>query len=137
RKSCSVCLHEQHRLRQNASSDSATITCFAGLSETLVPVRHQGETIGFLQTGQVRLSTPTPERFEKIAKQLTDWGADFDREELRETYFATEPVSPERYSSMISLLQTFANHLELVANQIVVQTENSEPPLIRKAKAFI
>ncbi len=137
RKSCAACLHEQHRLRQSIDDGPATITCFAGLSETLVPVRHQGEAIGYLQTGQVRLAPPTNEQFEKVAKQLTAWGADFEREELKEAYFAAEPIAPERYSAMVSLLETFADHLEVITNQIVVQTENAEPPLVKKAKAFL
>jgi AraC-like DNA-binding protein len=39
--------------------------------------------------------------------------------------------------SVARLLQIFAEHLALVGNQIVVQEENAEPPVITRAKAFI
>ena len=38
---------------------------------------------------------------------------------------------------MVKLLQIFAQHLSMVSNQIVVQQENAEPPVITRAKEFI
>src|SRR5690606_2068634 len=52
-------------------------------------------------------------------------------------YYASPVLPAERYESMISLLTHFADHLELVTNQIVVQSENAEAPIIQKARKFI
>ena len=38
---------------------------------------------------------------------------------------------------MGKLLGIFASHPGMIANQIVVQEENEEPPMIRRAKSFI
>jgi YesN/AraC family two-component response regulator len=37
----------------------------------------------------------------------------------------------------VKLLEIFATHLSELSNQIVVQQENAEPPMITKAKQFI
>lgn len=136
RKSCSACLQVQQQLRTDTGGP-VTFTCFAGFSETVVPVQHRGATVGFLQTGQVRLKPATREQFEKICTQLTAWGATTNRNDLEQAYFETPAISEERYQSMVALLKQFADHLELVTNQIVVQSENGEAPLIRKAREFI
>ena len=39
--------------------------------------------------------------------------------------------------AMLRLLATFAQHLSLISNQLLVQQVNAEPPIITKAKAFI
>jgi YesN/AraC family two-component response regulator len=38
---------------------------------------------------------------------------------------------------MVRLLEIFALHLSMVANQILVQKQNNEPPVIAKARKFI
>jgi AraC-like DNA-binding protein len=37
----------------------------------------------------------------------------------------------------VKLLSIFAEHLEIVSNQIAIQRDNAEPPMITKAKDFI
>ncbi len=38
---------------------------------------------------------------------------------------------------MLKLLEIFAQHLSLVSNQLAIQQENAEPPMISKAKQFM
>lgn len=137
RKGCAACLGMQQKLTEDVDTDPATTTCFAGFSETVVPIHHQGEAIGFLQTGQVRMAPATRAGFEAVHQKLTGWGSTIDRSELEKAYYATPAISPERYESMVALLKQFANHLELVTNQIVVQSDHAEPPLIQRARKFI
>jgi AraC-like DNA-binding protein len=61
----------------------------------------------------------------------------FDENVLREAYFGTRVVSREQHSAAVKLLTIFAEHLEIVSNQIVIQRDNAEPPMITKAKEFI
>ena len=56
---------------------------------------------------------------------------------LRRAYFETRVVSREQHSAAVKLLAIFAEHLELVSNQIVIRRENAEVPMIMKAKNFI
>ena len=50
-KSCSACLQLQQRVEDEASQAPATIQCFAGLSESAVPVRWGENGGGDRQTG--------------------------------------------------------------------------------------
>jgi AraC-like DNA-binding protein len=62
---------------------------------------------------------------------------DLDRPKAREAYFQTPVVSQKKIDSVTGLLSTFADHLSMKSNQIAVQTANSEPPVITRAKQFI
>ena len=62
--------------------------CPNGLCDTVVPVRLGDRVIGFLQTGQVFRKKPTQSQFEKVAKQVRDWGVEVD--------FATDQPDVEK-----------------------------------------
>jgi ligand-binding sensor protein len=55
---CAACLEVQRKLTEKTVRRSRTRTCFAGLSDSAVPVRVGDQLIGFLQTGQVLLKQP-------------------------------------------------------------------------------
>ena len=65
------------------------------------------------------------------------WGVPATGQELKEAYFGTRVMSPPEHQSAINLLTIFAQHLSIISNQIVVQQENSELPVVTKAKAYI
>lgn len=114
-----------------------TTVCYAGLYETVVPLRLGSRLIGFLWTGQVFQRKPTEPQFRRTLKLLSSWGTKLDENVLREAYFGTHVVSREQHSAAVKLLTIFAEHLEIVSNQIVIQRDNAEPPMITKAKEFI
>jgi AraC-like DNA-binding protein len=60
-----------------------------------------------------------------------------DLTKLEEAYFHTQVLKPKQYEAMVKLLNIFARHLGMVANQIAVQEQNAEPPMITRAKEFI
>ncbi|MBI2929265.1 MAG: PocR ligand-binding domain-containing protein [Verrucomicrobia bacterium] len=136
-RSCAACLQVQQELSNVAGKNARTVCCFAGLFDTAVPVRLGDHVIGLLQTGQVFHRKPTTGQFERAAKQIAEWGVEFDRQELKQAYFATRTLSPKQYQSTVKLLQIFAQHLSLVSNQVLMQQQNSEPQMISKAKEFI
>jgi len=55
----------------------------------------------------------------------------------QEDYFETNMVSDKQQESVVKLLSIFAQHLSLLGNQVVVQQEHSEPPVISRAKEYI
>src|SRR5205085_2426845 len=75
---CAACLEVQRKLTDQAGNRARTVTCFAGLSDSAVPIRIGDQLIGFLQTGQVLLDQPSKFRFDRTAKQLVDWGVKVD-----------------------------------------------------------
>jgi AraC-like DNA-binding protein len=136
-RSCAACLEMQDQVRQSSQTEPTTARCFAGLSDTAVPVRLGNEVVGYLQTGQVFSHTPTRAQFAKTARQLVDWGLNVDLTQAEEAYFHTRVISPKQYESMVRLLAIFAEHLSMVSNQLVVQKDNAEPAMIARAREFI
>jgi len=136
-RACAACLQVQERLCQQAASEPETVLCPAGLCDTAVPVHMSDQLIGFLQIGQVFRKKPTPAQFEKVAKLTQKWGLEVDRETLRKAYFSGKVISPKEHDSAVKLLTIFAQHLAMLSNQVFIQQENSEPPVITKARAYI
>jgi len=136
-RGCSVCLETEQRAVDAAQDRPATVRCFAGLCHTVVPVKLANRTIGFLQTGQVALKPPSAAGFESIARQLADWGVEVNPSQLRDAYYHSKVLSQNQYSGLIRLLEVFAQQLSLMANQILVQDAAAEPPMVRRAKAYI
>ncbi len=136
-RACASCLSVQERLSELAVEQPHTVGCPNGLSDTAVPVRLGDRLIGFLQTGQVFRKKPTDAQFERAARQVFEWGVEVDRETLRQAYFATRVVPVKQHEAVIKLLSIFAQHLSMLSNQVVVQHENAEPPVITRAKEYI
>ncbi len=136
-RSCAGCLEVQQKLSNITAHRPKTVTCFAGFCEAAVPVCLGNELIGLLQTGQIALKKPSKVRFNRITKQLVEWGVKTDLKKLEEAYFHNRVLSQRQYQSMLRLLEIFAQHLSIVANQIAIQHENLESPMIKKAKEFI
>jgi AraC-like DNA-binding protein/ligand-binding sensor protein len=136
-RSCAACLEVQEDLRQALPQQARTVTCFAGLCDTAIPLLVGGDLIGYLQTGQVALRRPTRAVFSRISRQLLSWGSQVDLGKIEDAYFHSRVLSRKRYEAMVRLVEIFARHLSTVANQCVVQNEHHAPPLIHRAKKII
>jgi AraC-like DNA-binding protein/ligand-binding sensor protein len=136
-KTCAACLQTQHELTTTAQTEARTVKCFAGLCETAVPLRAGDQLIGYLRTGEVLPHRPTARDFAQVRKHLEKLGVKVEMEKLQGAYNESKVVSPKQYESVVKLLQIFAQHLSMVAGQIVLQSENAEPVNITKAKEFI
>jgi AraC-like DNA-binding protein/ligand-binding sensor protein len=136
-RTCAACLEIQKRIAESNATGPTTVTCFAGLCDTAVPVHLGDRVIGFLQTGQVALNNPNTHQFEKITKQVIEWGVQIDLSKLRDAYFHSRVLAPRQYTAMIKLLEIFAKHLSIVANQITLQEGEVEAPMVRRARAYI
>jgi AraC-like DNA-binding protein len=136
-KACAACLQVQAKLAESATAEASTVQCELGMVDTAVPVKLGDKLIGFLQTGQIFQRKPTEAQFEKAAKRVSEWGIQVDGNSLKDAYFSGKVLSSKQYESMVKLLAIFAQHVSMISNQIALQHENSEPPVITKAKAFI
>jgi AraC-like DNA-binding protein/ligand-binding sensor protein len=134
---CAACLEVQRKLTEKTGDRSRTVTCFAGLSDSAVPIRVGDQLIGFLQTGQVLLKQPDKFRFDRVAKQLVNWGVKVDLSKAREAYFHTRVLTKKQYRAMLRLLEIFGRHLSILSNQLAVESSNAEPPAVTRAKQFI
>jgi AraC-like DNA-binding protein/ligand-binding sensor protein len=134
---CAACLQTQQQLSETATHEAKTVTCQAGLCDTAVPVRMGDQLIGFLTTGGVFAKKPTEAQYNRTSKLLADWGVETDAGEIREAFFDTRVLSQRKHESVVRLLSIFAEHLSMVSNQIAVQEQNTESPIITRAKQFI
>lgn len=135
-KSCAACLQLQQQLAESATTEAKTLQCYAGLTESAVPIRVGENVLGYLQTGQVLMQKPTPARVKKIAAELA-FEAQPNAEELKKAYLGTRVVAKKQYDAVVRLLSIFAAHLSARSNQIVTQEASAEAPVITKARAFI
>jgi AraC-like DNA-binding protein/ligand-binding sensor protein len=136
-RTCAHCLQIQQDAAAAAKDRPATVTCFAGICETAVPIKLGERIIGFLQTGQAALEKPSRAQFKNITQKILEWGSQIDLKQLEEAYFLSKVLSPRQYAAAIRLLEIFGKHLSVMANQMMLQDASAEPPIIRRAKAYI
>ena len=136
-RACAACLQVQQKLSEKARYEAQSETCPVGLCDTAVPVRLGGNLVAFLHTGQIFRKKPSAAQFDRVAKLVAEWGVAVDLEKLKTAYFDSRVLSPKEHEATVKLLQIFAQQLAMMSNQIVVQQDNAEPPVIRRAKEFI
>ena len=136
-RACAACLQVQERLCRKAAVEAETVVCPVGLCDTAVPVHMSERLIGFLQIGQVFRKKPTEAQFKKAVAFCNKWGLDVSHEVLRKAFFSGKVVSQKEHESAVKLLSIFAQHLAMLSNQVFIQQENAEPPVITKARAYI
>jgi len=134
---CLLCQDMQARLTGQQGEATRSATCRAGLTDSAVPVRFGQQTLGYLQTGQVALEKVGRGSFGKLTRWLGAGGAHADWHALEKAYFESPHLSPERYAAMLHLLEVFATHLSIAAEQLATQQDNAEPPMVQRARQFI
>ena len=138
-KACVACMDVNRRLVAEAAINGpASCKCFTGMSATAVPVRCGGTLIGMLRTGHVFHKVPEPKDFDRTAATLSRQGlTKEDAEKLREAYFQTRVVEPERYQSMVTLLANFGEQLGRHAEKLAIVSDGDEPEAVARARKFI
>jgi len=138
-QSCAACslLHREIEQQVQGAAAPATVKCYAGLCDSAVPVRMGENIVAFLETGQVFFEKPARAQFGKVARQLLKWGAEFDGKAVEEAYLKGRVVTRRQYDAILRMLSVFAQHLASLSNQLMVQEEHNESPVIARARAFI
>jgi AraC-like DNA-binding protein len=131
-----VCLQSHAEIVQHTDTAPCTETCPFGLTETSVPVRLGEKTIGFLRIGQVLRRSAIESDKKRAAAQLVECGEKFSGI-LRKAWEMTPIIPKDKYGATVRLLAFFADQLSALVNQIVLESQNAEPPLVRKAREYI
>jgi AraC-like DNA-binding protein len=139
KSACGACLDTNRKLMKEAEVQGPTTChCFAGLCATAVPVKLGASVIGYLKTGQVFNRTPTEDQFDailgSIGRKTLDKGA---KANLKAAYMQTRHVEPQRYQSMVTLLECFADQLNEHAESLAIIEDGSEPAAIARARKYI
>jgi AraC-like DNA-binding protein len=133
---CTFCLQTQQSLDRNKGRQPVTAHCPFGLTETRVPV-HLGERlIGFLQIGQVFTEASQVTTFKNAFRKLFPNGSAPEKK-VFELWRKTPRIPVERYKATVALLNFFAKQLSALSNQIMIETTNTEPPVVQKAREYI
>jgi AraC-like DNA-binding protein len=136
-RACAACLQVQQTLAESARESAQTETCQIGMCDTAIPVRLGDQLVGFLHTGQVFKRKPSEAQFRKVVELARGWGIQTAEAEMKEAFFGTRVLSQREHEAVVTLLEIFAKHLSELSNQIVVQQNNAEPPMITRAKEYI
>src|SRR5436190_7248167 len=131
-----VCLQSHAEIIRHTGAIPHTETCPFGLTETAVPVRLGGKTIGFLRIGQVLRRSAIQSDKSRAAAKLKECGVLFAGG-IRKAWEATPIIPKDKYAAIVRLLTFFAEQLSALINQIVLEQQNAEPPLVRKAREHI
>ena len=131
-----VCLQSHAEIIRHTGNVPCTETCPFGLTETAVPVRLGEETIGFLRIGQVLRRSAIQTDKARAAAKLKECGVPFVTD-IRKAWEATPIIPKDKYGAMVRLLTFFAEQLSALINQIVLEKQNAEPELVRKAREYI
>lgn len=134
---CAGCLRVQAAAESGATAGPVTVECFAGLSDSLVPVRVGNRVAGYLQTGQVLLATPRPARFRAALRRVRAWDPGVEVAALEAAYFRTRVLTPPHYAAAVRLLASFAEHLSLVSGELLLRETSAEPPAVTRARSFV
>ena len=135
-KTLAVCLQAHEEMIQHTGILPRTVTCPFGLTETAVPLKLGPETIGYLRIGQVLRHTPVKSDTTKVSRELERCGLRFESE-LRKAWEKNPFIPPDKYNAVVRLLTFFADQLSALSNQLVTEKNNSEPPLVLKARQYI
>jgi len=135
-KTLATCLKAHDEMIRQTGDLPHTVTCPFGLTETAVPVKLGGRTIGYLRIGQVLRHMPAKADTTKVTRQLERDGLPFTGE-VRRTWETNPLIPPDKYNAIVRLLTFFAEQLSALTNQIAVEQQNAEPLLVTKARNYI
>jgi len=131
-----VCLEAHDQMIRHTGVLPHTVTCPFGLTETAVPVKLGDRVIGYLRIGQVLRHAPLKSDTAKVARTLSEHGVRFTNK-IRDAWEKNPLIPPDKYNATVRLLMFFAEQLSALINQIMLEKQNAEPPLVQKARAYI
>ena len=135
---CTCCKEVNLLLNREAKDEPTTISCFAGMKETAVPIQYAGRAIAFLKTGEVLTHQPSDRDFEHIAGVLLGQGkSGAEITLLRKAYFDSPVVEGARYQGMVILLSTFGRQLTEHLKDLILSRTEETPVPVRKAVEYI
>jgi AraC-like DNA-binding protein/ligand-binding sensor protein len=135
-KSLAVCLEAHQEMIDHTGELPHTVTCPFGLTETAVPVKLGTKIIGYLRIGQILRHMPVKADTSKVARELERCGIRFTGK-IRKTWERNPLIPPEKYNAIVRLLVFFAEQLSALTNQLVLERQNTEPPLVQRAREYI
>ncbi|MDF1825189.1 MAG: helix-turn-helix domain-containing protein [Verrucomicrobiales bacterium] len=135
--SCAQCQHHRRMLKRELSDRIVTKTCFAGMRESLIPIRSGDRTFAYLITGEVFTTEPgqMPEVLRESFDELPVEAG--ERKELKELWQVGRVMTKAQYEGTITLLAAFALQVSELLNRLLIEENNAEPEVVMKAKRYV
>jgi len=114
-----------------------TFECFAGMCETMVPIKTSNGVVGFLKTGQVLLKEPSHQAFKHALQRIEQLQQSIDPSLIEEAYFKTPVVPSCQYEAMVTLLKSFATQISKQVEQLYLENDQDDPRIVKRAKDYI
>lgn len=138
RKGCLACLLAQSELEAGAKKRAYSLKCYAGLYDTLIPIRIGNRLVAYLQTGQVALGGLESSDFDRAHSELILKNIDLDASEARRSYFRSVTLEKDAYQGFVKMLEIFAESLGAAANTLqIAKAERATNPAAQKAISYI
>ena len=132
---CTACLEVERDVPKQCASRS--VKCLAELCEIAVPVVLEGRVIAFLVIHPVLDRPPTKRGFRSALDRLRQRGIASGIKGLEASYLASPVMSAPKQKVVVNLLTTFAQHLVVLAREMIMLPAKSEAPAITRARDFI
>jgi len=135
---CASCKASHRSLAKSACGRPNTATCFAGMRETLIPVRSGERTFAMLSIGQIFTSKPGKRVPLALKEALADPRiTEAERGTLEKLWRETSVLTIDQYQGTVTLLAAFALQLADILNRLLIEEANAEPEVVVKAKRFV
>jgi len=109
--------------------------CWAGLREFIVPIILNGETLAFIQCGQVLDAPPGEEEWSTTCQTLTALG--FDSSSSKESFFSLKVIPPQTQKDLMTLLELFGNYIAYAQYQILLSETSQQSRTVERSISFI
>lgn len=135
---CPDCVAAAHCVGREISSEPKAQRCFAGLQESFVPIFAGQVVVGYLTTGQIFIKGQIEVEWQTVATRLGELGygkAGIAR--LETAWRRTRTLNGDSYAGAVTLMAVFAGQLSDLADRILLEQSQSEPPAIIKARQYV
>ncbi len=135
---CPDCAAAAHCLGRESGREPRALACFAGLSESSVPILAAQVEIAHLRTGQIFTEGSAPVEWSRVEARLTALSYEAsDIERMRRAWLKTESINGEKYQGVVTLMAVFAGQLSELAERLLLEQSQSEPEVVVRARQFV
>lgn len=135
---CPDCAAAAHCIGRELSEEPRELRCFAGLSESAVPILAGRRPIAYLMTGQVFTEGSERKEWEAVKDRLE--AMEYPAKEiakLEKAWKNTATVADDQYEGMVGLLSVFAGQLSELAEHLILESKQAEPKTVVRARQYV
>ncbi len=136
-KSLASCLECDRRHLEAARRGAQILRyrCFAGMTEYYIPITLDGETIAFLQCGQILDRPPGEKEWKRTRRALAD--RSIDASPLEPFFRRSRIIAPGAQEDLVALLDLFGNYIAQTHQRLSLLAESWNSQIAGRAQSYI